>query len=348
MDGNQETVTTPVVETPIAEPATETTQPQQYSNWNMDLTPHAEGGEPAPQPVYQQPQPVYQQPVYQQPVYQQPAYQQPAYQQPGFTQPGFQQPAGFTHMNGMQPVGPMKHAGSLLVLIAGGMAVLQFIVLMIDTLIRMRYMGLRWVSISNLVIIGSALIPIAIELLVTYFTAKRENQNPSRTGLIFGLIAGIIHLVLSFSSFIVLFIAAVGGLRIIQKLGLHRIFSSFGISDVFMVRYGIYTILAFLLIFTVTWIVMHFALNSTRTNMMRRIQGRRFSLKPMFPAVMLFINAVPFLIYAVIYIGNVARRFSKMSFTGMLSVVGPVIIYGLMPVVLILCGIALIGLKKDK
>ena len=82
--------------------------------------------------------------------------------------------------------------------------------------------------------------------------------------------------------------------------------------------------------------------------MMRRIQGRRFSLKPMFPAVMLFINAVPFLIYAVIYIGNIFSRFRRLSFRGMLSVAGPVIIYGLMPVVLILCGIALIGLKKDK
>ena len=348
MDGNQETVTTPVVETPAAEQATDVTpaaQPQQYSNWNMDLTPHAEGGEPASQPAYQQPQPVYQQPGFQQPTYQQPAYQQP---QPVYQQPGFQQPAGFTQMKGLQPAGPMKHAGSLIVLIAGGMAVLQFIVLMIDTLIRMRYMGLRWVSISNLVIIGSALIPIAIELLVTYFTAKRENQNPSRTGLIFGLIAGIIHLVLSFSVFIVLFIAGVGGMRIIHKLGLQRIASSFGISDRFMVRYGIRTILVFLLIFTVTWIIMHFALNSTRTNMMRRIQGRRYSLKPMFPAVMLFINAVPFLIYAVIYIGNIFSRFRRLSFTGMISAAGPVIIYGLMPVVLILCGIALIGLKKDK
>ena len=137
-------------------------------------------------------------------------------------------------------------------------------------------------------------------------------------------------------------------MRVINKLGLNRIVSSFGISDRFMLRYGIRTILAFLLIFTVTWIIMHFALNSTRTNMMRRIQGRRFSLKPMFPAVMLFINAVPFLIYAVIYIGNIFSRFRRLSFRGMISAAGPVIIYGLMPVVLILCGIALIGLKKDK
>ena len=55
-----------------------------------------------------------------------------------------------------------------------------------------------------------------------------------------------------------------------------------------------------------------------------------------------------YLIYAVIYIGNIFSRFRRLSFRGMLSVAGPVIIYGLMPVVLILCGIALIGLKKDK
>ena len=356
MEGNQELSTTPVVEpetpavteaaTPVAEavaeaaaPAVEaaataapaaTTAPaqpnQQYAGWNMDLQPM--------NPNYpgNVQQPVYQQPVYQQPM---PGYQQPVYQAPGFSVPANYQTAG-----------PMKHAGSLIVLIAGGMAAFQFIFCLLATVARVRYMGARWISISQLIVFGSAFIPIAVELLVTGITAKRENKNPSRAGLIVGLIAGIIHLVISFVALILIFLSAVGVRQIAR--GLTRTMSSLNlpVSDRFFLQYGYTTIFLVLLFFTITWIIMHFALNNTRINMMRRIQGRRFSLNPIFPAVMLFINAVPFLAFVIIYCGNSLRHLR--SFQAIFNNLGIILMYAFMPIVLILCGVALIGLKKDK
>ena len=39
------------------------------------------------EPIYTQPEPVYQEPVYQEPVYQEPVYQEPVYTQPVYTPP---------------------------------------------------------------------------------------------------------------------------------------------------------------------------------------------------------------------------------------------------------------------